>query len=121
MKKTELGNWGELVAANFLRNGGYDIAERNYRTRFGEIDIIVQNAEITAFVEVKLRKDDRFAKALESVTRSKQAKIIEAAKAWLMEHEDAPQPRFDVIEIYAPQGDKTEFLKINHIKNAFGT
>ena len=121
MNKTELGNWGEFVAANFLRNSGYDIVARNYRTRLGEIDIIAHNAEVTAFVEVKLRKDDRFAKALESVTRSKQAKIIAAAKAWLTENEDTPQPRFDVIEVYAPQGDKTEFLKINHIKNAFET
>ena len=117
--RSELGGWGETAAAAFLETGGYSIIERNYRSRFGEIDIIAQDGNYTAFVEVKLRKDQKFAMALEAVTRGKQAKIIAAAKMWLSENPDAPQPRFDIIEIYAPAGDKTELLEINHIIDAF--
>ena len=92
---------------------------RNYTTRFGEIDLIVKNARYLVFAEVKLRKDDAFAPAREFVTAAKQARLRNTAELWLAEHPTHLQPRFDVIEIYAPQGERTRFPKINHLRDAF--
>ncbi len=90
-----------------------------YRTRFGEIDVIVKNRAFIVFVEVKVRKNSRFAEAREFVGAAKQERIRKTAGIWLSEHETALQPRFDVIEIYAPEGTDTKNPRINHIENAF--
>lgn len=118
MDTIKLGRFGEKEAAKYLRKKGYHITAMNYSCRMGEIDIIAENAEFIAFVEVKLRKNASFAEAREFVTRSKQKKIIMTAQLWLSSHECFKQPRFDVIEIYAPDGERGA-LTINHIKNAF--
>ena len=118
MSKVELGGWGEARASDFLRARGYNIIEINYRTRYGEIDIIAEKDGFTVFIEVKLRKDASFAKAYEAVTHAKQAKITKAALYWMAKNGEV-KLRFDVIEIYAPYGDKSTLLEINHIVNAF--
>ena len=119
METKILGRWGESVAAEYLKKLGYKILGLNYTTRFGEVDIIAQNKKFIVFVEVKLRKSDRFAKARDFVTRTKQERIIATAQGWLQLNDTALQPRFDVIEVYAPQGIKTANPEINHIENAF--
>lgn len=116
-----IGRWGESLAAEYLRKKGYNIVGAGYRTRFGEIDLIAENKKFLVFVEVKTRKDDSFAPAREFVTAKKQSRIIACAKLYL-EYErsdDKKQPRFDVIEVYAPDGVETAAPKINHIENAF--
>ena len=113
------GSWGEACAAAFLRKQGYKSVAMGYRTRFGEIDIIAETKEYIAFVEVKLRKNADFAEAKEFVTKSKQEKIRTCAEIWLSQHETDLQPRFDVIEIYAPLGEKTKNPEITHIIDAF--
>lgn len=118
MEKRELGRFGEEHAAQYLRRKGYKIVEMNFTCRTGEIDIIAENREYIAFVEVKLRKDASFAEAREFVTRAKQLRIINTAQLWLCAHESDKQPRFDVIEVYAPQGTHGR-LTINHIEDAF--
>ena len=119
MLARELGAWGEERAAKYLRRRGYTIVERNFRRRFGEIDIIAKRRDILAFVEVKLRKNANFAEAREFVTAAKQQRIITAAGLWLASHATELQPRFDVIEIYAPESENTREPKIIHIENAF--
>lgn len=119
MDKKLLGRWGEEKAAEYLKNKKYKIAGLNYSTRFGEVDIIALNKNCIVFVEVKLRKNADFAEAREFVTRSKQEKIITAAGQWLQSNETKLQPRFDVIEIYAPNGIVSDGIEINHIENAF--
>lgn len=119
MDKKLLGRWGEEQAAAYLRKKGYKVAGMNYSTRFGEIDIIASDKTYVAFVEVKLRKGDRFAGAREYVTRAKQERIISAAQGWLQVNDTGLQPRFDVIEVYAPEGINPGRVKINHIENAF--
>lgn len=119
MLARELGAWGEERAAKYLRRRGYTIVERNFRCRFGEIDIIAKRRDILAFVEVKLRKNANFAEAREFVTAAKQQRIITAAGLWLASHATELQPRFDVIEIYAPECENTREPKIIHIENAF--
>jgi len=111
------GIWGEELALGYLNKKGYSTIARGYRSRFGEIDIIVGNDEYIVFVEVKLRKNSNFAYAREYVGKDKQRKIAATAKIWLASHQTKLQPRFDVIEIYA--AEMTVQPEINHIENAF--
>lgn len=114
-----LGRFGEAAAAEYLRKKGYTVLGLNFRTRFGEVDVIASRGRYVAFVEVKLRKDASFAQAREFVTRSKQRRVIAAAEEWLQRNGCTLQPRFDVIEIYAPQGTQTPKPEIFHWENAF--
>ena len=113
------GAWGEEQAAAFLRKKRYTILAAGYRSRFGEIDLIVSNRKFLAFVEVKLRKSAQFAKALEYVDRRKQDRIRTTAQCYLAQHPTQLQPRFDVIEIYAPDGTATACPEIYHMEDAF--
>ena len=114
-----LGGWGEALAAEYLRKKRYTIVAQGYRCRFGEIDLIVKNRKYLAFVEVKLRKSDRFAGAMEFVDRRKQDRIRMTASMYLSQNETKLQSRFDVIEIYAPQGMETQRPEIIHMEDAF--
>ena len=118
MDKKELGAYGEKKTAEFLRRKGYRIVESNYSCRFGEIDIIASKDAYIVFVEVKLRKNAEFAEAREFVNYSKQRKIIKTAQLWLSLNNCLLQPRFDVVEVYAPQGSSGP-VSINHLENAF--
>jgi putative endonuclease len=120
MKKTELGAWGENLAAAQLEKEGYRIRERNFRCRLGEIDIIAQKGDILAFVEVKLRKSSSHGEAREFVTASKQQKLRMTASFFLTGRPWAQdlQPRFDVLEIYAPQGPEGP-TRCEHLTDAF--
>lgn len=114
------GRWGEALAAEHLRKKGYEIIGAGYRTRFGEIDIIAENRKFVVFTEVKLRKNKDFARAGEFVDAGKRNRLIATAKLWLSENDTEKQPRFDVVEVYAPEGGDERDVRINHIENAFG-
>ena len=102
MEARELGRFGEERAAHYLRLHGYRIVETNYACRLGEIDLIARKGRYLVFVEVKLRKSGDFAAAREFVTRGKQQRILSTAAVYLAQNETELQPRFDVLEIYAP-------------------
>ena len=114
-----LGRWGEARAADYLKKKRWKIIGMGYTTRFGEIDVIAENRQYVAFVEVKLRKNAAFAQAREFVTPAKQERVRTAAQLWLSQNPTKKQPRFDVIEIYAPQGMASETVEIHHLENAF--
>ena len=114
-----LGGWGEALAAEFLRKKRYEIVAQGWRCKFGEIDLIVKNRKYLAFVEVKLRKSDRFASAMEHVDRRKQDRLRMTASLYLSQNETKLQPRFDVIEVYAPFGMNTANPEIIHLEDAF--
>ncbi len=114
-----VGAWGEALAAEYLRKKRWTILARGYQCRFGEIDLIVKNREYLVFVEVKLRKNADFGQAREYVTRRKQDRIRVSASLYLSQNPTSLQPRFDVIEIYAPQGVDTVKPEINHLEDAF--
>ncbi len=114
-----LGPWGEALAAEYLRKKGYRIEAMNYRTRHGEIDIIAANRRYLVFCEVKLRKSADFAAAREFVDTHKQQRLRTTALLYLAQNETTLQPRFDVIEIYAPQGVQTRRPHITQMENAF--
>ena len=113
------GAWGESIAGEYLLKKRYKLESVNYRTRFGEIDLIVSNRKYLVFVEVKLRKSAKFARAAEFVDYHKQKKIRTTAELYLAQNPTDLQPRFDVIEIYAPDGIDTKEPEINHLEDAF--
>ena len=113
------GAWGEAVAAEFLRNKRYQIVACGYHSRFGEIDLIAQNRKFLVFVEVKLRKSSGFAQAREYVDRRKQDRLRMTASVYLSQNPTNLQPRFDVIEVYAPEGTATVSPEIYHMEDAF--
>jgi len=113
------GAWGEALAAEYLRKKRYQTVAAGYRCRFGEIDLIVKDREYLVFVEVKLRKNNKFAGAAEYVDRRKQDRIRITASMYLSENPTKLQPRFDVVEIYAPEGAQTREPEIRHLEDAF--
>lgn len=113
MNTTLAGKEGEAKAAEYLRKKRYEIIGANYRCRFGELDLIAKKRELVVFVEVKLRKNDRFGAAADAVTLSKRDKLKKAALSWIAATDCTSPTRFDVIEVYTESG------RINHIENAF--
>ncbi len=113
------GAWGESLAAAYLRKKRYKIVATNYHSRFGEIDLIAEHKGFLVFAEVKLRRSDRFARAAEFVDSHKQNRLRTTAEIYLSENPTNLQPRFDVIEIYAPEGISTKQPKIYHLEDAF--
>lgn len=118
-RNNQVGAWGEKLAGEYLRHKGYTLKRHSYRSRFGEIDLIVENDAFLVFVEVKLRKNANFARAMEFVDGKKQEKIRITAECYLAQYPTELQPRFDVIEIYAPRGQETISPEICHWEDAF--
>lgn len=118
-RNNQVGIWGEEVAARFLEKKGYHLIAHSYRSRFGEIDLIVSDSRFLVFVEVKLRKNDNFARGVEYVDLRKQEKLRITAEIYLSEAPTELQPRFDVVEIYAPRGMDTRHPEIYHWEDAF--
>ncbi len=113
------GPWGEALAAEYLRKKRYKIVAHGYRSRFGEIDLIACDRRYLVFVEVKLRKNGDFAAAREYVDRRKQDRLRITASMYLSQNPTNLQPRFDIIEIYAPEGEMTRSPHIEHMEDAF--
>ena len=114
--RQELGHWGEARAAQYLIAKGYTIVDRNVRTPYGEIDLVVKDEEVLVFVEVKTRSGRSFGNAEESITDKKLQHMIDSAEAYLQEHlEHSGDWRIDVIAIHASKKDTPE---ITHFKNA---
>ncbi len=114
------GAAGEVLAARFLRDNGYEIVAGNYRGRLGEIDIIAADDEYIVFVEVKSRQADAFYQPREAVTADKQRRIIKTALLYITRHPDPRQMRFDVIEVITDKHEPLKALEIHHIQNAYG-
>jgi putative endonuclease len=101
-----LGADGEESAARWYEGQGYDVLERNWRRREGEVDLIVRRGRTVAFCEVKTRSSDRFGTGAESVLAAKQRRIRRLASRWLSELTPASgrsrvEVRFDVVSITA--------------------
>ena len=93
------GSLGEAFAEEILCKNGYRLLSRNYHSRYGEIDRILENGTYLVFLEVKLRKKSSIYLPREAVTESKQEKLRKTASCYLAEHPTHLQPRFDVFEI----------------------
>ena len=123
MAKVSGGAAGEILAARYLIEKGYRLLATNYRSRFGEVDIIAENEARILFVEVKSRKISpgqfRYGRPSAAVTWDKQKRIIAAARAYLTAHPTEKAIRFDVAEVFLTQSDPPAVLDINYIKGAF--
>lgn len=116
-ERLTLGRQGEEAAARYLQRKGMKIIARNLRTPVGEIDLVVRDRKILAFVEVKTRRGIAFGSPAEAVGPRKQRQIIRTAKWYLNDHPHKTlQPRFDVIAITVYGDD----FQIEHIPDAFG-
>ena len=113
-----IGEMGEEYAVKFLNKKKYKILERNYRKRYGEIDIIAENKNYIVFVEVKTRHTDSMTSASDAVNRQKQLKIIKTASLYLAENETEKFCRFDVCEVYVNAAN-LNLVDINYIEAAF--
>jgi len=104
------------MALRYLMERGYELVERNYRTRYGELDLILRDQNTLVFVEVKLRRGTGFGDPLEAVTHRKQTRIRALAERYLSEKEpDFDTLRFDVIGILVDKG----VPRVVHIEDAF--
>ena len=116
MDKRLIGALGEKLVCKWYTDRKYELLAVNYKTRFGEVDIIAKKKNQIVFIEVKTRKDDKFAQAREAVTYSKQKRIKSAAIQYLAVNDlDDMIVRFDVAEVYSPETKPV----INVIENAF--
>lgn len=115
-----LGDLGESLVAEYLRSRGYIIVKRNWRDRFGEIDVIAEKDEHIIFVEVKTRTEDALVSGIESVNRKKAERIRKTALSFLRRLKRDLTPRFDVAEVtvYMKSDGKIGY-KLNYIKSAF--
>ncbi|MHA3059376.1 YraN family protein [Acinetobacter sp. ANC 4636] len=99
------GIWAEQLAQRYLQQQGFTLLVQGYYCRYGEIDLIMVNAEQLIFVEVKARASTTFGEASESISFNKQRKVIRTAEHFLLEHAEYQDfsCRFDVICIQAQQ------------------
>lgn len=122
-RQKNIGVIAEQAALNYLLGQGLKEVQSNYFSRFGEIDLIMTDAQALVFIEVRYRKYSTFGSAAMTVTKSKQQKLINTAKHYLQEHQADVECRFDVIEmsparLTAKQKQPSPFA-INWIKSAF--
>ncbi len=110
--KKLLGKRGEDLVAKYLKKQGYTLLKRNYRTPFGEADIIAKDGEEIAFIEVKARETENYGLPSEAVDKNKRRRYRQIAKYYALESGEEPNARFDVAEVYADG-------RIEYIKHAY--
>jgi putative endonuclease len=110
----ERGVAAETAALAWLERRGLKLLARNWRCRWGELDLVMQDGDCVVMVEVRLRASDRFGGAAASVDANKRARLISAARQFLARRPDSPC-RFDVVTMSAPDGRGLEW-----IRDAFG-
>jgi putative endonuclease len=119
MNRKVTGETGEKLAANFLKKKGYRILEKNYRCRQGEIDIVAERKKCLVFVEVRTRTNTAFMLPADSISYSKQQRVIAAVYHYLQEHSlDEKDWRIDFIGIEMSKEGKV--INMEHIEGAFG-
>lgn len=108
------GEAAEALACDYLRGQGLVITARNYRCRFGEIDVVAREGGTLVFVEVRRRRSEAFGGAASSITPRKRSRLIAAARHYLARLHEAPPCRFDALLI------RGEPARIEWIRDAFG-
>ena len=110
--KKVLGRKGEKLVAAYIESRGMKIVQRNYRTPFGEADIVAIDGDEVVFIEVKTRSSDLFGTPAESVTKTKRERYRKIAKCYWLQTGEEPNARFDVAEVFSDGS-------IEYIENAF--
>ena len=114
-QRHEIGKIGEELAVKYLKGNGYEIIERNFECKQGEIDIIAKDKEKYVFIEVKTRTNENYGRPKEAVNQVKKKHIYKSTECYTYTHNIENEPiRIEVIEIYK----KKEKYILNHIKQA---
>lgn len=113
-----VGEKGEQIAAGYLRGKGYQILDRNYTSRYGELDLVALDSDCIVFVEVKTRTTESFGLPEASITPSKFEKIVNTGLLWLQDHPESPDDwRIDVVAIILNKNrrvdDIQQFVNVN--------
>ncbi len=108
-----LGKLGEEAAVGLLKDNGYKILQKNYKTKLGEIDIIAKDKDTICFIEVKTRQTDRFGSPCEAISKFKQRQISKAALTFLKEKNILDKKaRFDIVSIiYSKEKPKLDLIR----------
>jgi putative endonuclease len=109
--RQRIGSAAEDLAARFLADNGLRIVKRNFRCRFGEIDLIARDGDTVVFVEVRLRSSSRFGGASGSIDHIKQRKLVATAGFYLARLPSAQQCRFDAILLDRLDGSAIEWMR----------
>jgi putative endonuclease len=112
LHKKLLGKKGEKLVAQYVKKQKMKLLQTNYRTPFGEADLIALDGDETVFIEVKTRSGEEFGAPKEAVGRAKQARYQKIARYYWAQTGKEPNARFDVAEVY-------DDGRIEYIKNAF--
>ena len=116
------GRHGEMIAAGYLEDSGWEILDRNWRAGHGEIDLVIQKGDVVAFVEVKTRLGDSSGDPLEGITRRKRMEVEKTARRWILARggEGANRRgiayRFDAVAVTLSQGGGAE---VYHLADAW--
>ncbi len=111
----ETGKKGEEIAVSFLKQHGYSILEKNWRSGSAEIDIIAKKDDFIIVIEVKTRRTDYFGEPEEFVTKAKQKQLVKAADSYVLKNKLENEVRFDIISVLFKGKDHA----IHHIEDAF--
>lgn len=111
----ELGQLGELLAADYLRRKGYVIMHSNWRSGHKELDLIARRDDLVVFVEVKTRRDNVYGQPEDAVTRRKIRRIVDSADAYVRRFNIDGPIRFDIITVIKNDSE----VRIEHIEDAF--
>lgn len=110
--KKQLGDQGEQLALEYIKNLGYKILAQNYRTPYGEIDIVAVQNNVTCFIEVKTRTSSNFGRPMDAITKYKLRNIQKSSEYYLSKNPNLPKAcSIDVIEIYANDNNEIKFYK----------
>ena len=114
---TDLGAYGERIAAAYLTDAGLRVLDRNWRCRDGELDIVAREGDALVFCEVKTRRATGYGHPVEAVGAVKQRRLRTLAQRWLAAHEEhAPELRFDVVGVLVRPGRPAQ---VTHLRAAF--
>lgn len=103
--RQQIGAWGERQAEQYLLDHGLIMIERNYRTPFGELDLVMSHGEQLVFIEVKTRSSNKFGWPEDAVTEKKQDHLVKAAEQYLAEHPEVTDNwRVDVVSVTGKPG-----------------
>ena len=118
--RTILGDWGEDAAGRVLEKQGFQILDRNYRCRWGEIDLVAQDGDDLVFVEVRTRKSKLFGTPQESITEAKAGRLVAACEDYLENRvaggtQDETHWRIDLVSVHPSRGRDP---RIEHLRHA---
>lgn len=118
-KPSEIGKKGENLVAEYLKSKGFTVIKRNYKDRYGEVDIIAEDGDNLVFVEVKTRSENAIVSGLDAIDEKKKRLVKNEAVMFTKRLKTDLEPRVDVAEVTLSVVDGKEVRKLKYIKNAY--